>query len=133
VFEKALKAKLLTIFGLAKASFESPSEAKEQECIFIKVDSNVSSVKQGLIKGRAKGSFAIFANSEKIPFGFLQKKINSAKPSDTVDIFFYNIDQNEKYFGNLVERSCGFVYFYSQQYDPDAGEMTSVNLSIDEA
>jgi hypothetical protein len=128
MFRKSMKAKLQRIFDMPKVSFESPSEAKEQETIFVEIEKSKASVTNGRAIAKVTGKLAIFANSDKLPFGFINKRINSADNSDTAEFFFYNIDQNEKYYGNLVERQVSFVYFYNDQYDPDAGEIDSVNL-----
>ena len=133
MFEKSLKEKLGRIFGFDKVSYDFPDDdSKEQEGMFIKVDKAISSVTHGWAKVRAIGSFTVFANSQKMPFGFFNKRIHQANTEDTIDLFFYNIDQNEKYFGNLVGRTCSFVYFYKTQYDPNAGHITSLSLTLDD-
>lgn len=117
------------IFGIPKVSFDFPSESKEQDTIFINISQVISRVTAGVEACRAMGSLSVFANSDKLPFGFFNKKINSADLADTIDLFFYNIDQNAGYYGNLVERKCDFTYFYRDQYDPDHGEITSIVFS----
>lgn len=128
MFEKALAEKLQKIFPLSKVRFDEPSEAKEQEGIFVTVESSVSKITEKKARAKATGYLSIFANSEKLPFGFFNKRI-SAMGSDAKEIFFYNIDQNAKYFGNLVERRCYFVYFFETQFDPDTGLISSINLA----
>lgn len=131
MFEKELKAKLKKIFGFEKVTYSEPSdEEKEQEYVFVKIEKSTTSVNNGEAKGRAVGSFSVFCNSEKMPFGFFNKRIHQADPADTIDLFFYNIDQNVKYFGNLVERTVSFVYFYKMQYDPNAGEINELTLTL---
>ncbi len=128
MFKKTLSDKLIKVFGLPKVSYDSPGEAKEQEVIFVTVNKAHSIVNYGKVKMRVEGFTSVFAQSDKLPFGFFLKKIQ-AMPEDCLDIFFYNVDKNEKYYGNLVERQCSFIYMYEGDYDPDAGEMTSVNLT----
>lgn len=131
MFEKSLAEKLGRIFGLNRVSYEAPKdETREQECIFIKVDKAMSSIREGVQKARAQGSIVMYVNSEKMPFGFINKKIQQARSEDTKDLFFYNIDQNQKYYGNLVERSSDFVYFHSAQYDPNQGEINSIEFTL---
>lgn len=130
MFRAEIKTKLANIFGLPKVTFDAPSEAKEQEGVFVTIENAESRVTYGRAIAKVTGSISIFAVQDKLPFGFLNKKINSANVTDTANFFFYNIDQNEKYFGNLVERKAAFVYFYNAQYDPDAGVMDEVNLTF---
>jgi hypothetical protein len=132
MFKKEMKAKLQRIFGIEKVTFEAPSEAKEQEAIFVEVENSKASVTKGRATAKVTGRLAIFSNSDKLPFGLINKRINSASPEDTAEFFFYNIDQNEKYYGNLVERQVSFVYLYSGQYDPSAGEISSVTFNFQE-
>lgn len=129
MFRKSLKEKLERIFGLPKVTFDAPGETKEQEGVFIQIDDAVSRVKKGRAIVKAQGVIAIFANAEKLPFGFFNKRLENADASDTADLFFYDIDTNIKYYQNLVERQCKFVYFFNQEYDPEAGEITSLTLS----
>lgn len=133
MFEKELKAKLKKIFEMEKVTFEEPADTKEQQALFIDVLTSNVQAREGMASGKVTGTFSIFANSDKMPFGFIAKKIAKANPSDTKDIFFYNVEQNVKYYGNLVERKTGFVYFFSEQYDPEQGEIDSLNdiLTID--
>lgn len=130
MFEAELKEKLQRIFGVRKATYEQPSEAKEQEVIFISIETATSKVTQGLGVAMAQGSFSIFASSEKMPFGYINKRINLAANSDTKDFVFYNIDENQKYFGNLVERKSSFTFFYRGDYDPNQGDLTSIELEF---
>jgi hypothetical protein len=129
MFKTQIHDKLLNIFNVKKVTFELPSEAKEQECIFIHVDSAVSKVTNGRAIAKVQGTLSIFANGEKLPFGFFHKKINSANIDDSANFFFYNMDVNVTYFGNLIERKASFVYFYNEQYDPNNGEINELNFS----
>jgi hypothetical protein len=129
MFKTELKTKLSNIFGLKRVTFDFPGEAKEQDILFINIDSVISSAGSGKAKAKVKGELSIFADTEKLPFGFFNKKINLALNADTIDLFFYEFDQNGEYFGNLVERKVKFVYFYNKQYDPDQGLITSITFN----
>jgi hypothetical protein len=128
MFEKELKDRLGRIFQLKRVTFDLPSEDREQEVLFIKVDRSASSIRFEEAIFRVYGSFSVFANSEKMPFGYINKKIRAAHPQDITDFFFYDIDENEKYFGNLVERRCSFIFLYKTEYDPESGEISQVNF-----
>jgi hypothetical protein len=132
LFENALKAKLKRIFGVEKVSYDRPApDAMEQQCLFVDIDSSRSRVTHGKAVAKVVGSISLFANSEKVPFGFFNKKLHLANHSDTADLFFYNIDTNDKIIGNIVERRCGFVYLFSGQFDPDAGLINEVDLTFE--
>lgn len=133
MFRKSLSESLGRIFGIDKVSFDLPAEdAQEQEGLFVKVDKVVSRIDKGVAVARVSGSFAVFAQQAKMPFGYFSKRIAAASQEDTTSFFFYNLEQNERYYVNLVERSCSFIYFWRGQYDPDAGQITEVNLSLTE-
>lgn len=129
MFRESLSEKLKKIFQIKAVSFDQPSEAKEQQVIFVSVESAISQVTKGRAVVRVSGGFSVFVNSDKLPFGYFNKRIEQASFEDTADLFFYNIDQNQKYFGNLVERRVSFIYFYDSQYDPAAGEISSINFT----
>jgi hypothetical protein len=127
MFEKDLKAKMQTIFGLKKVSFDRPSpDALEQECLFIDVSNARNRVSGGEAWSRVEGQCKVFVNGEKLPFGFFTKKIRMAAADLTQDLFFYNIEDQTKIYGNIVERRFDFVYFWKGAYDPDQGELTSI-------
>jgi hypothetical protein len=58
----------------------------------------------------------------------MSKKINEASVSDTKDIFFHEFEENAPVYKNIVERTASFVFFYSSQYDPSKGTITSIEL-----
>ena len=128
MIEKTLSSKLENIFGL-KATFNIPSDSREQECCFIQVDRSKSTIRDGLEIAQVSGKIRVFAQSEKMPFGFVAKKIALAETEDTKDIFFFDLEENAGVFNNIAERSLSFVYFYKKQYDPEKGEMNSINIT----
>lgn len=129
MFEASLKEKLKNIFDFKKVSFDQISESREQECIFIEVDDARSTIKDGKQFCRVTGRLIVFANSEKLPFGYFQKKIQEAKLEDTKDLFFYEVEGNTGVIQNIDQRSMAFVYFYNDQYNPNLGELTSIEIS----
>lgn len=132
MFEKALQEKFRAIFGLKKVSYEEPGEVKEQEGIFITIDSAYPNITFGRETARVSGSFSIFANSEKLKFGYIPKCIEKASAADLKGLSFYNMEQNAKYFGNLVERKANFIFLYSGQYDPNHGSLDELDFTITE-
>jgi len=73
----------------------------------------------------------IFANLEKMPYGFFAKRINEADPDDIVDFFFHDIEENSGYYKDIVERAASFVFFFDSQYDPSKGTITSIDLETE--
>lgn len=129
MFERSLEQKLKSIFDFKKVSFDQISESREQECIFIEVDTASSTIKDGKALCRVNGRLIVFANDKKLPFGYFQKKIKEANPDDTKDLFFYEVEGNTGIIQNIDQRSMAFVYFYSEQYNPNLGELTSLEIS----
>jgi hypothetical protein len=129
MFRSSLKTSLENIFGLKRVSFDTPGDTKEQEVLFVEIKNNVSRVTNGRAIAKATGTLSVYANQEKLPFGYFHKKINSANIEDTCNFFFHGFDSNEKYFGNLIERSLNFVYFYNSEYNPNSGLITSLETN----
>lgn len=130
MFEKALKDRMQRIFALNKVSFDRPSpDALEQECLFIEINNARNRVSAGQAWARVEGQCKVFVNAEKLPFGFFTKKIRMAEADLSRDLFFYNIEDQTKIYGNIVERRFDFVYFWKGEYDPDQGELTSIEFT----
>lgn len=129
MFRKSLKDKIERIFDLNKVTFDQVSESMEQECAFIEVEECRARIKDGLEVAKVTGTIKIYVQQEKMPYGYLQKRIHAADPADTKDLFFFNIEINNNVFQNLVERSIGFNYFFNSQHDPNLGTITSIDIS----
>jgi hypothetical protein len=129
VFEKALAEKLQKIFQIKKVSFDEISDSQEQECLFVEIESAKNSIKGGEEKSMVTGNCVIFGNAEKMRFGFFSKAIQEADPADTKDFFFFDFEVNTRRYQNIVQRGLSFIYFYKAQYDPDTGEITSVDFN----
>jgi hypothetical protein len=132
MFEKSLKEKFQRIFDLKKATFNLPGESQEQECLFIEIENSRNTIKDGKEIARVTGKIRVFGNQEKIPFGYFSKKIQSAAPADTKDLFFFDFEENAGTFLNIAERSLSFVYFFNSQYDPALGTITSIDIEVTE-
>lgn len=128
MFEKQLASKLKKIFKVKKVTYDAPSESNEQECIFVNVVSSKNTIKDGKEIAKVEGVLTMFGSADKMPFAFFSKAIYQADSEDTKDLFFYEVDRNVLDVQNIVQRTCAFVYFYSGQYDPDLGTITSVEI-----
>jgi hypothetical protein len=135
VFRAELQAKLQSIFGLRKTTFDAPSVNStngsfEQDTLFIEVNECNSRVTEGRAYAKVIGSLVVFSQMDKMPFGYFNKKIQQASHADTKDLFFFDIDLNPASsparLQNITERRVRFVYLYSAQYDPAHGSITSL-------
>ncbi len=133
MFETSLKDKLKRIFDLDKVTYDRPGESQEQEGIFIAVEQARCKVIDARQLARVQGKLHIFASLDKLPFGYLTKKISKADPVDVKSLFFFDFEENRGTFRNITERSLAFVFLYDSQYDPNVGELTSINLAIAES
>jgi hypothetical protein len=131
VFERDLKAKLERIFDLGKVSFDHPGESKEQQGLFVQINTADVRIRDAREVGKALGVIHCFANSDKLPYGYFAKKISEADPEDTRG-FFFGPEENVGSFRNIAERKFDFTYLFDSQYDPAIGTITSVNLSYTE-
>jgi hypothetical protein len=129
LFEQDLAGKLERIFGFDKVTFDQVSESREQEGVFIEIERARPTIKDGKQISYVQGRVRVFAQNDKLPYGYFLKFIRLADPEDTKDLFFFDMETNAGYFRNLTERSLSFVYFFSGQYDPSLGSITSIEIS----
>ena len=130
MFEATLEAKFKTVFDVKKVSYSLPGESEEQECLFVEVESARNQVTDGNIKIVVQGKASMFANGDKLPFGYFAKKI-AEHLSDTKDLFFFDIEANSRIYQNKVQRGFAFVYFFNSQYDPDLGTLNSIDIEVE--
>lgn len=128
MFKKSLQDKLIKIFAIEKVSFDKSSKENEQGCLFVEVESCNSSIKDDLEVCRVRGKIKIYTTSDKLPYGFFNKRIQLSDTKHTKDIFFHDLEENSSYYGNLVERTMSFVYFFSGQHNPIVGRIKSIEL-----
>lgn len=133
MFEAALKAKLKRIFDLDKVSFDKPSESQEQEACFIAVETARCRLRDKRQIATVRGKLHIFARLEKMPYGYLSKKIAAADEEDVRDLFFFEFEENRGTFRDITERSMGFVFLFDGQFDPSVGRIDEVDVSISES
>ena len=127
-----LKKKLEAIFGLP-VTFDAPSDAYEQNKIFVEIQSGQDNAGSGRITARYMGSLVIYAKTEAMPYGFFGKKISDADPSLTNDFFFWGIDTNNltspARYVNLTERRVNFKFLFRENYQAAQGRLTDVDFS----
>jgi hypothetical protein len=131
-----MSEKLAKIFSFKRTTFSSPSigtdGSYEQDILFIEVTESDSRTCQGKAYARVVGSLIVFAEMDKMPFGFFNKRIQQADPELTRHFFFFDIDLNPASsparIQNITERRLRFVYLYSGQYDPAHGELTTLEF-----
>lgn len=126
MFEKDLSAKLKRIFDLDKVSYDHVSATQEQECLFIQITTSKNRVKDGRFTGRVQGKLNVFANLDKLPYGYFSKCIDEAEVADIDDFFFFDFEENAGTIDNITERTLSFIYLFDMQYNPNRGELTSL-------
>lgn len=134
MFRNELVVTLASIFGFKKTTLNAPSVGPdgtfEQDTLFIQIDEAPFRVSEGKASAKVLGSLIVFSQFEKLPFGFFNRKIQSAPHELTKNLFFFDIDTVPANSGarviNIAERRLRFVYLYSTQYDPSQGLITSL-------
>lgn len=130
-----MASKLQAIFEMRKTTFDVPSVnpqtgSFEQDTLFIEINECNSRVTEGKQFARVTGSLVVFTQTDKMPYGFFNKKIQQASYDLTRHFFFFDIDLNPvtspARIQNITERRARFVYLYQGDYDPEHGELTSV-------
>lgn len=129
MFEEQMEKKLKRIFKVKKVSYDEPGDSQEQDCLFINVENAMNKISRPKATSKVTGSAVMFANNEKLPFGYLSKCISEAEYEDVRHFHFSEIEDNTRRYQNIVQRGFSFVYFFSGQYDPKVGTITSVNLT----
>ena len=130
MFKKTLEDNLINIFGIRRVSFAEPSSENEQNVLFINIASCKTSFSANKIYFDVRGQITLYAVNEKLPFGYFQRKIELSKKEHSEKLFFYNIEENLQYGGQvgLTERSASFVFSYSTDFNPNKGLINDINL-----
>jgi hypothetical protein len=130
VFRAEIKDQLSKIFGFKKVTFDAPGESYEQDTLFVEINESPTVAKEGRCTARVTGSLVVYSQLDKLPFGYFNKRIQQADPELTKKFFFFDIDLNPMNsparIQNIAERRVRFVYLYSAQYDPEHGEITTL-------
>lgn len=129
MFEAQLKSDLESIFKFKLgATYQTPSDAQEQEKLFIQIDLSRNNVREKLMSSRVEGRLLVYANADKFPHGYFEKCIAEAPSELSRKFFFYDITGNSGTYQNIAERTASFYYFYSGQYDPNKGTINEVTI-----
>ncbi len=132
-----MASKLQQIFAFKKSTYNAASANSstgsfEQDVLFIEILESKSRARDGKVTAQVSGSIVTFAQVDKLPYGYFQKRITIAPPEATKDFFFFDIDLNPvnspARIQNISERRLRFVYLYSSQFDPEHGELTSLEI-----
>ncbi len=133
MFEKELAEKFKAIFSVEEVDFDTPSESKEQNKLWIEIENPKFSFKDGKAVAMVTGNGIMFGRNDALTFGFFSKAIAKADNSLTKDLFFFDFETNTQRFRDLVQRGFSFTYFFNSQYDPATGTITSVDINIEES
>lgn len=137
MFKNQLKKNLEAIFGFRKTTYDAPSDKCEQDTLFIEINQCRTNAGEGRATAEVSGTLTVFSKAEALPFGFFNKKIATAKPEFSKDIFFFEIDTDvatsPARLINLTERRTSFVYFYKKQFDPNQGELNELEFEGESA
>lgn len=132
MFRKEMGEKLKEIFGVKKVTFDQPGESYEQDTLFVEIEECLTRASHGRATAKVTGSVVIFSERDKLPYGFFAKRIAQAPGAATRDFFFFDTDvdalNSPARLQNISERRSRFVYLYSAQYDPNNGQITSVDF-----
>jgi hypothetical protein len=135
MFRKDLKEKLQQIFLAKKVTFDLPADeifsdlkTPEQEILYVDVTESKTKIKDAVQTAKVTGIGKMYGPADSLTYGFFEKRIQQAGYPLTNGFFFYNVEQNKGRIGNVIERTFSFVYFYSGQYDPEVGTITSIDF-----
>lgn len=130
MFRKTLEERLKKIFGFEKVTFQAPSDAFEQDTLFIEIQNPRTRTSEAKVYARVTGQLIVYSQDNKMPYGFFNKRIEKAPNALTKDFFFFDIDVNIENsparLQNISERRVSFVFFFTAQYDPNLGELTTL-------
>lgn len=130
MFEDVLAEIFKKTFDFSKVRYDQPGESQEQGTLFVEVESSRNRVRDGQMFCRVQGKASAFSPSDKLPFGYFTQRIEQHQ-EDTKDIYFFDIEENTRVFGNIVQRGFSFVYFFRSQYDPALGTLNSIELEVE--
>ncbi len=128
-----MQDQLTRIFDLKKVSYDLPSKSHEQEACFIEVKKAETKIIDAKQIAKVNGSLHVFAEQNKLPYGYFAKQIAKAAYEDSKNFLFFNFEENKGTYLNISERSIDFVYLFDSQYDPAIGTIDEVNLSYAES
>lgn len=126
MFRAELEKRFKEIFGLKKVTFNQESVEFEQDTLFVEVLNCRTNPSKGFLSAIVDGQIAVFAQRDKMPFGFFAKRISQADNELTKDLFFFEIDTenlaSQSRVMNISERRAKFQFFFKTQYDVPKGD-----------
>jgi hypothetical protein len=134
MFKADLENRLKTIFEMP-VKFEAPnygSEALEQDVVFVEVQKCRPRVQGDRILDKVMGQLVLFSRDDNVTFGFFTKAVERSTPAYRSGLSFFQMDtvlpESPARLQNLQETRSAFMFLYDSQYDPDKGELTSVDF-----
>lgn len=132
MFRKELEDNLKKIFGFEKVSLNAPSDSFEQDTLFVQIDQPNTRTSEGKVYAKVYGQLIVFSQHDKLTYGFFNKRIEKADVALTKKFFFYdtdvNVENSNARMQNIHERRTSFVFFFTAQYDPKLGTLTTLEL-----
>ncbi len=80
MFETDLSDKLKRIFQVAKVTFDAPSDAQEQDVLFVQIEKSLNRIVETKQIADVTGKILIYSQNNRIPFGYISKQIEEANP-----------------------------------------------------
>lgn len=132
MFKKEMIKHLEAIFKFKKTTFDAYSDEFEQDTLFVEVQDCKERVTKDGVAIKVVGDLIYFGQVDKIKYGKMIKLIEEANAIDKNPFFFYDIDRqnvsSQARMVNIAERRISFNFFYLGPYDPDKGEITSLEM-----
>jgi len=132
MFEKELAEKMKAIFKVKDVTFDAPGESREQDKLFIEIEEPHFRITDKKARAMVTGKGTMFGRNEALTFGYFSQAIAKADNALTKDLIFRDFETNTLRFRDIVERGFSFTYFFATQHDPAVGNMTSVDITIEE-
>lgn len=135
MFTKDLETKLKNIFGSQKVVFDSFQLGKEQETLFVEIDSAKDYTTDGNMGMLVVGRLGISGPAGKFKYGWAHKKIEIANRSDTDSFIFGRNELPIKFVHNsneFIKYEVDFVYRFHASFNPRADKIESAEIKIQE-
>lgn len=136
MFRSELQKRLKEIFGVKKTTLLAPDyEAPEQDTLFVEIaETKTRPHGKDRCACKTSGRLVMFSQAERITFGFFSKAIERATAEAKDGLFFgpeFDVPDSPARRQNLHERQVPFTFLFDTQYDPDRGELESMNTSLE--
>lgn len=132
MFKEQLKADLEKIFGFKKTTFEAPSDTYEQDTLFVEIVECRTRATQGTVYAKVSGILVTYSN--KIPFGYMTKRVGLPQSLEAAKNFFIEpereIAMSAARLLNIAERRTNFTFLYQAPYNPATDSMEGIDFEI---